>query len=383
MHCIFGDFEISFRSIFNDDLRKELEKIMTQPVMEHPFSKSTSQTERSQKLLDTLSSDDSLGIVINADPDAMASALALKRLFWRKLRKVEILHVNAIDRPDNLAMIRLLDIKQRRIRSMRGRKLTKWAMVDSQPSHYPPFKNHPFDIIIDHHPIDPTSRATFLDIREEYGANATIMCEYLKSMKVIPSTRLATALFYGIKTDTANFVRDSLSNDVNAFKYLYKFANMNTIKKIESSELSRHTLDDFRSAIEELVFIDNMAYVNMGEVKNPDTLVIIADFFMKLAETEWSIVAGRYDNKLIFILRNAGFRGNAGKTAKKLFEPWGGSAGGHRSAARAEIPLKEIESRIDNQNNLDKLILEKLMNFKRKNSQPKMGLPKGVDLDGF
>ena len=356
---------------------------MTQPVMEHPFSKSTSQTERSQKLLDTLSSDDSLGIVINADPDAMASALALKRLFWRKLRKVEILHVNAIDRPDNLAMIRLLDIKQRRIRSMRGRKLTKWAMVDSQPSHYPPFKNHPFDIIIDHHPIDPTSRATFLDIREEYGANATIMCEYLKSMKVIPSTRLATALFYGIKTDTANFVRDSLSNDVNAFKYLYKFANMNTIKKIESSELSRHTLDDFRSAIEELVFIDNMAYVNMGEVKNPDTLVIIADFFMKLAETEWSIVAGRYDNKLIFILRNAGFRGNAGKTAKKLFEPWGGSAGGHRSAARAEIPLKEIESRIGNQNNLDKLILEKLMNFKRKNSQPKMGLPKGVDLDGF
>ena len=356
---------------------------MTNPVMEHPFSKSTSQTERSQKLLDTLSSDDSLGIVINADPDAMASALALKRLFWRKLRKVEILHVNAIDRPDNLAMIRLLDIKQRRIRSMRGRKLTKWAMVDSQPSHYPPFKNHPFDIIIDHHPIDPTSRATFLDIREEYGANATIMCEYLKSMKVIPSTRLATALFYGIKTDTANFVRDSLSNDVNAFKYLYKFANMNTIKKIESSELSRHTLDDFRSAIEELVFIDNMAYVNMGEVKNPDTLVIIADFFMKLAETEWSIVAGVYDNKLIFILRNAGFRGNAGKTAKKLFEPWGGSAGGHRSAARAEIPLKEIESRIGNQNNLDKLILEKLMNFKRKNSQPKMGLPKGVDLDGF
>ena len=113
---------------------------MTQPVMEHPFSKSTSQTERSQKLLDTLSSDDSLGIVINADPDAMSSALALKRLFWRKLRKVEILHVNAIDRPDNLAMIRLLNIKQRRIRSMRGRKLTKWAMVDSQPSHYPPFQ---------------------------------------------------------------------------------------------------------------------------------------------------------------------------------------------------------------------------------------------------
>ncbi len=348
------------------DFKTELEKAMTQPVMEHPFSKSTSQTERCHKLLETVSSDDSLGIVINADPDAMASALALKRVFWRKLRKVEILHVNTIDRPDNLAMIRLLNIKQRRIRSMRGRKITKWAMVDSQPGHYPPFKNHPFDIIIDHHPIDPASRAPFMDIREDYGANATIMCEYLKSMKVALSTRLATALFYGIKTDTDNFVRDSLSNDVNAFKYLYQFANMNIIKKIESSELSRHALDDFRAAIEGLVFIDNMAYVNMGEVDNPDTLVIIADFFMKLAETEWSIVAGVYDEKLIFILRNAGFRGNAGKTAKKLFEPWGGSAGGHRSAARAEIPLEEIEPKVDNRNDLEKLILKKLKSLKHK-----------------
>ncbi len=349
---------------------------MAHSVMEHPFSKSTSQTERCQKLLETVSSDDSLGIVINADPDAMASALALKRLFWRKLRKVEILHVNAIDRPDNLAMIRLLNIKQRRIRSMRGRKLTKWAMVDSQPSHYPPFKNHPFDIIIDHHPIDPTSKAAFLDIRENYGANATIMCEYLKSMKVVPSARLATALFYGIKTDTDNFVRDSLPNDVNAFKYLYQFANMNTIKKIESSELSRHALDDFRGAIEGLVFVDNMAYVNMGQVDNPDTLVIIADFFMKLAETEWSIVAGVYDNKLIFILRNAGFRGNAGKTAKKLFEPWGASAGGHRSAARAEIPLQLMESKTGNGSDLSKMILEKLKNFQRKHSPSGSGASK-------
>jgi len=345
-------------------------------MMEHPFSKSTSQTERCQKLLETVSSDDSLGIIINADPDAISSALALKRLFWRKVKKVEILHVNAIDRPDNLAMIRLLNIKQRRIRSMRGRKVTKWAMVDSQPSHYPPFRNHPFDIIIDHHPIDPASRALFLDIREDYGANATIMCEYLKSMKVALSTRLATALFYGIKTDTDNFVRDSLSNDINALKYLYQFTNMNIIKKIESSELSRHALDEFRAAIDGLVFIGNMAYVNMGEVENPDTLVIIADFFMKLAETEWSIVAGVYDEKLIFILRNAGFRGNAGKTAKKLFQPWGGSAGGHKSAARAEIPIKEIASRIDSRNDLNDMILKKLKSFKQKDSPSDNGTSK-------
>jgi len=103
-------------------------------------------------------------------------------------------------------------------------------------------------------------------------------------------------------------------------------------------------------------------------VENPDILVIIADFFMKLAETEWSIVAGLYDEKLIVILRNASFRGNAGKTAKKLFEPWGGSAGGHKSAARAEIPIKAITPQIDNCEDWDSMVLKKLKSLKSKHS---------------
>jgi hypothetical protein len=41
-------------------------------------------------------------------------------------------------------------------------------------------------------------------------------------------------------------------------------------------------------------------------------------------------------------LRNASFRGDAGKTARKIFARWKGSAGGHRNAARAEIPLENI-----------------------------------------
>jgi hypothetical protein len=42
------------------------------------------------------------------------------------------------------------------------------------------------------------------------------------------------------------------------------------------------------------------------------------------------------------ILRNASFRGDAGKTARKIFRRWKGSAGGHQNAARAEIPLENI-----------------------------------------
>lgn len=328
--------------------------------MDHPFPKSVTSAEKCKRLMELLSPDETWGIVMNADPDAIASALALKRLFWRKVRKVTIFHINPIERADNLALIRLLKIKMQRIRSMKGRKIRRWAIVDSQPHHHERFMNHPFDIIIDHHPIGPPVEAAFIDIKEEYGANATILTEYLRASKTIPSTRLATALFYGIKTDTDNFVRESSPNDMNAFRYLYPLANMNTIKKIESSEMSRETLKHFRFAMKQVVFIEDIAYINMEEVAHPDVLVIIADFFMKLAEAEWSVAAGIYEDRLIVILRNAGFRGDAGKTAQRLFGGWGGSAGGHKTAARAEIPLKNLVGEIEDRSLPNRMILKEL-----------------------
>ena len=192
------------------------------------------------------------------------------------------------------------------------------------------------------------------------------MVEYLRAAKIRPSPKLATALFYGIKTDTNNFVRESTPNDINAFRYLYSFTNMNMIKKIEASELSMETLAHLRLAMDRLEIVKDVALVNMEEVSNPDLLVIIADFFMKLAEVNWSIVTGVFEDRLVIILRNAGFRSDAGRTAQRLFGPWGAFAGGHKSAARAEIPLKNLEDEAGGLSHLNKRILEKVKNFSKR-----------------
>ena len=332
-------------------------------LMDHPFPRSTTSAEKCKRLLEVVNPEDTLGILIDADPDAMASALALKRFFWRKASKVLIYHINTIKRADNLALIRLLKIDQQHIRHMKTREITKWALVDSQPEHHKQFSSHEFDIIIDHHPLGALSRAYFVDIKEDYGANSTIMTEYLRAAKIKPSPKLATALFYGIKTDTDNFVR-GLPADINALRYLYRFTNMNIIKKIESSEITRQTLASYRLAMERLILRKDIAFIHMEHVDNPDILVLIADFFMRLAEASWSVVTGIYNGKLIVILRNAGFRGDAGKTAQKLFAQWGGFAGGHRSAARAEIPLENVIAGLKDPANLGKFIFENLKAMK-------------------
>lgn len=328
-------------------------------LMESSFPKSVSSTAKIQKLFEVVNAEDILAILINADPDAMASAYALKRLLWRKVKRVDIVRINKIERADNLAFVKIIDLNQRHIRNYKRSQATKWALLDSQPSHDAQFGKHDIDIIIDHHPATRPLKASFIDIREEYGANSTILCEYLRTAKITPSPRLATALFYGIKTDTNNFVRNTVSNDIKAFRYLYEFANLNIIKKIESSEITKKNIPDFKAAMQKLTFVDQTAFVHMGAVDNADILVILADFFMKMAEATWSIVSGVLDKKLVVIYRNAGFRRNAGNLANNMFGDIG-SAGGHKSIARAEIPIQSLDLKSKRQADFEQCVLKRI-----------------------
>ena len=335
--------------------------------VDSPLAKSMTTIEKVRRLYEVVGTKDQLAILINADPDAIASAMALKRLFWRRIKKAEIYRINKVDRADNITMIRLLNIQNKHIRKIKRSQFTKWVLLDSQPSHNEAFSSFHFDIIIDHHPMTNDLRAEFIDIRDGYGANTTILAEYLKSAKIKPSPRLATAMFYGIKTDTNNFLRNSVSADMIAFRYLYEYTNLNIIKKIESSEITTKTLSEIAVAIENLSVGKQTAFVHMEVVDNPDTLVIIADFFIKLAEVTWSICSGVYEDKLIVCIRNAGFRRNAGKFVRDSFGKIG-TAGGHTNMARAEIPLQNIKkAQKQNSVNLRQFVQTQLVSKVRSN----------------
>ena len=62
-------------------------------------------SENLQKLLSLFEPKDRVLITIDADPDAMASAMATKRLLWHKVHSVTIGHFNEIVRFDNVTMV--------------------------------------------------------------------------------------------------------------------------------------------------------------------------------------------------------------------------------------------------------------------------------------
>ena len=202
-----------------------------------------------QRLYQLFSHEDRLLILIDADPDSMASAWALKRLLWRRLSHIVISHIRPITRPQNERMVRLLGIPSLPLERVHPEEFNRKAIVDSQPSHHANFKGHTYDVIIDHHPLLPDSTARLVDIRPEYGATSTILTEYLRAARIKPSIRLATALYYGIKTDTSNFERPAIEADVRAFHYLFSYIRKPLVRRLEFAELKLDMLPYYQTAL--------------------------------------------------------------------------------------------------------------------------------------
>ena len=298
--------------------------------------------ERLQEFWAVFDKEDNVLVVINADPDALASALAVKRLLRYRVKNVTIAYPNEIRRLNNLVMVDLLKISIERLHTVKMADYTKRVMLDSQPTHLPAFENIPFEVVIDHHPATKGWTAQFVDIRKDYGATGSMLVEYLRAAGIKPSVALATALFYAIKVDTNNFEKKSTLADAISFRYLFNLANQNLVRKIELSSLRRSELNYFKLALNEMKVSKQRLYAHLGRVPSPDVLVLIADFLKQVHEAAWVFVSGIHNEKLVVIFRCDGYKKNAGRLAEKVFSTIG-SAGGHREAARAEVPLKNLD----------------------------------------
>jgi nanoRNase/pAp phosphatase (c-di-AMP/oligoRNAs hydrolase) len=322
------------------------------------MSPTRSQQERLREFFKVFNSKDKVLITICADPDSLASAMAVKRLLWRKVKEVTISHFNEIKRFDNLTMIRLLKIPLEKLQEIRDSDFSKTVLVDSQPNHSEPLAALNYDVIIDHHPLSQKVRASFVDIRPQYGATATIMTEYLRAAKIGPSKSLATALIFAIRVDTGNFESGVTEMDVKAFRYLFPFADMNVLRKIEMADMGTEDLKYFRRALKNKKIIGGKIFSHLGQTESPDNLVMVADFFMRLHEIAWVVVSGVYRKTLVVVIRNDGFRKDAGTWADSAFGRLG-SAGGRRSRARAEIPLTDLHEHLgkDDHNDLGRFVI--------------------------
>src|SRR5262249_33516421 len=270
------------------------------------------------------------------DPDAMASGLALRNVLRRTKTTAIIGAIQGVTRPENLRMVNLLDIHVEAITPQTLKEYDRIAMVDVQP-HYFGEMIERVDLVIDHHPEQPGYTAVFKDIRPDYGSTSTILTEHLRAVDVNISERTATAMLYAIKSDTLFFNRSTNRVDLEAFSYLYPLADAALIRKMEGAEITLERLAYVTKATETGHLKEQVFCAFLGELPREDFIPYVADFFLQLEDTKWTLIAGVVNGSFVASVRNIGYTRNAGEFMRKLFADIG-SAGGHRAMAKAVVP---------------------------------------------
>jgi nanoRNase/pAp phosphatase (c-di-AMP/oligoRNAs hydrolase) len=278
----------------------------------------------------------------NPDPDALACAAALRYIAKSLTGKEATIALGGfVGRAENRAMVRYLSIPLVPAEDLPlGDPSTIVALVDTQPgrtNNSLPDGVRP-DIVIDHHPAYvELGDLPFSDLREGYGATATILTEYLRASRLPVETKIATALFYGIMAETQDLGREASAVDMEASHFLYPHTNKRRLSKIENARVPPEYFCGFRDAIQGAMIYDKAIIAILGELRYPDMVAEMADFLLRLEGMEWAAAIGHHQDLLYVSLRTTQRDVNAGAILQNVL----GSehAGGHDMIAGGRIRL--------------------------------------------
>ncbi|MDT8436482.1 MAG: DHH family phosphoesterase [Gemmatimonadota bacterium] len=276
----------------------------------------------------------------NPDPDAIASAAGLGLLVERVAGlPVTLAFGGIIGRAENRALMEELGQPFERIENVNLTPSTAVALVDTQPragnNSLP--AGRIASVVVDHHPVRPESAsATFADVRPEYGACASMVVEFLRAARIEPDRRLATALFYGIQSETMDLGRETSQAEVDASIYLYPRSDPGAISRIRHARVPRGLYRAIHEGLERAWSRGSVVCVPAGRLDYPDIVAQLADLFLRVQGVEWVIAAGRYGSDVLLSLRTYEQGAHAGDVVRAVVGERG-SAGGHGEMAGARL----------------------------------------------
>lgn len=281
----------------------------------------------------------------NPDPDAIASAAAVQEIARILLKKRAIIgHGGIFGRAENRAMVQQLHIKTRQIGLRDLERFRIICLVDTQPysGNNVLFPGRRADIVIDHH--ERTNRlpwnAEVSDIRPHYGATSTILYEYLQAANIRISQRLATALYYGIQSDTSELGRKASKADIEAFQELTSMADLRRLPRIRRAPVPPAYFGMLHEALTNAVLAGHTVITFLAQCNNPDMVAEIAEMMLRLQGVDTSVGYGVCKNTLHISARAPHERGNLAKQMKRVTAGIG-TGGGHRSMAGGQVPITD------------------------------------------
>jgi nanoRNase/pAp phosphatase (c-di-AMP/oligoRNAs hydrolase) len=274
------------------------------------------------------------------DPDAIAASLALRSALGFEPDDSPIVSCGRVTRPENRRLLDALGIRVRHVSPDSLDSRRPLVLVDVQP---PYFSDDLGEVaaVIDHHPPTARYRTRHRDIRTAYGACATMAAEYLFAARDAESgAPMATALLYGIITDTRSLSRHTSEEDLQMFARLFPLADHASLRRIHHPSYGELPLRRLGEALKTATAERGVAYLHLGTLPRNEEHVVaqFAEFCLGIAGAEISAVSGVFGSKLVMSTRALSPEARLGARLRETFCRYG-SAGGHPIMAKAVVRL--------------------------------------------
>ncbi len=276
------------------------------------------------------------------DPDAIATAMALQYLAERLHGiRSRIVYEGIIGRVENRAMVELLKVPIHKFRPSDIKSYENAALIDTQPE----FENNPYPrnkkvtLVIDQHPYVKRPLAELAIIDPECGATSVILTQALLLSGLEIPKRVATALAYGILSDTLNLYRAHRADIIQTYLDILPLCDMRALIRIQNPPKSKKFFSTLNRGLQGARAFRGVIVSHLGEVEHPDLVSEIADFLLTYKGMERSLCTGRYRDKLHVSLRSNRPTDETPEILRDIFDDRK-EAGGHDMVAGGSFHVR-------------------------------------------
>jgi nanoRNase/pAp phosphatase (c-di-AMP/oligoRNAs hydrolase) len=205
-------------------------------------------------------------------------------------------------------------------------------------------KELPVIAVFDHHKSPQSEEhgavpIPHVDVRIDLGATSSIIYEYLRDMDVQLDARTASALFCGIRYDTADLSRNAHPLDEEAYVACLKGADRKQVAAIDKPPLPRSYYRHVSRALDRARQHGPLVLALLGRVENPESVAEMADFFLRMKGCSWVVAGGAFEGGYVLSLRTDYAFGKAYPLMERVLGG-DGAFGGHGHIAGGRIVLE-------------------------------------------
>ena len=278
------------------------------------------------------------------DPDALAAGKALATLLnvsWSVPSR--LFYSGLVARAENRAMLRLLTPEWESVEvAPDAQGFSAIALVDTQPGvgNNSLADNYRPQIVFDHHRElrRRSRRIPYSDLRSEIGATSSLLYQHLEAAGIIPDSTLATAMFYGIQTDTRGLARGASPVDGVVYLNLVALLDRQKLVQVEQAGLSRQYFQAFYRGLQATHLYPHSVVAILSGMDRPDLPADLADTLIRLEDCQAALCMGVHHGTLYLSLRTIPEGKDAGPLAQQAVGNLG-KAGGHGSLAGGQVSL--------------------------------------------